>query len=251
VDPLPESPQERIALALQAIRDEGVGFVEIFPAGKENSAEAHKPIVIVDMTDDASIVSQRTKAMGWYLFRALRALDRHGLSDFRVDGFLKSEPVPRDPVPLALYPRCARHETARRRRHRKLCVSLGVILAWFDIHAPALQIFLAIVAGGWALYRFRKYLNEKTLELQDQRFKSYHDLIKIFVEPEQNRVYPKIDRQIAVVYEFRNFPEYFPLTFRILESWYSKKDSEPAKDTQRLYKEIELTLQYIKDKQAC
>jgi hypothetical protein len=98
VDPLPESPQERIALALQAIRDEGVGFVEIFPAGKENSAEAHKPIVIVDMTDDASIVSQRTKAMGWYLFRALRALDRHGLSDFRVDGFLKSEPVPRDPA---------------------------------------------------------------------------------------------------------------------------------------------------------
>ncbi len=55
-----------------------------------------------------------------------------------------------------------------------------------------------------------------------------------------------LDRQIATVFEFRNFPDYFELSGRILtdlkNQWGNKSENA------RLITEIKLTLKHIKRK---
>ena len=76
---------------------------------------------------------------------------------------------------------------------------------------PGFSTTISILIGGaWPIIKFREYL-------KDKRFNNYHLLIKDLVD-EQDRPdrYIKIDRQIAIIYELRNYPSYYPVSQRIL-----------------------------------
>ena len=59
----------------------------------------------------------------------------------------------------------------------------------------------------------------------------------------------RLDRQIAVIFELRNFKEYFPVTLRILrglkESW---ADYGPKEKRNRLHEELDESISYIERK---
>ncbi len=92
-----------------------------------------------------------------------------------------------------------------------------------------------------------KYLQEKRLEEKDKRFLNYHKLIDELVGGFGK--IPMLDRQIAIVFELRNFKEYYPVTLRILTSlkqtWTASQDPK----NNRLIDEINFTEQHIKSHQ--
>lgn len=117
------------------------------------------------------------------------------------------------------------------------------LLTWVNENAGTLGVVIAlavaVVPAAWA---FARYLNLRSKELQHDRFRIYHDLVHQLVQPEAAGVPMQLDRQIAIVYEMRHFPEYFDLTSRmfegLLKSW-------TAPRYQRLTDEIELAIRFI------
>lgn len=121
-------------------------------------------------------------------------------------------------------------------------------------------IVVAIIALIIPIY---KYLFDRKLQLQDARFKIYHGLIKSLVEPELqeenvidektgqicNKYGKMVDRQVATVFELRNFPEYFEVTKRILEGLKTKWEKEHVHLS--IIHEIQYTLSYIVIHQRC
>jgi len=107
---------------------------------------------------------------------------------------------------------------------------VGILLAYFALLLP---IF--------------KYLQEKRLEEKDKRFLNYHRLIDELAGGSGKD--PMLDRQIAIVFELRNFKEYHPVTLRILtglkQTWFNPEDPNKNK---RLLEEISLTEKHIKSK---
>ena len=132
------------------------------------------------------------------------------------------------------------------------------------------SIFLALFGIVIPIYR---YLVDRGLQNQDIRFKTYHELIKKLVQAELAETNPiKInkdnttgkeeyqviggnrycimqDRQIAVIFELRNFPEYFEVTKRILQAL--KEEWKEDKCNSRIISEIEYTLAYIDKYRHC
>lgn len=100
---------------------------------------------------------------------------------------------------------------------------LGIIISLFGIVIP--------------LYKF---LVEKKLKQKDLRFNTYHSLIQNLVEPKEGKDYIMLDKQIAICFELRNFPEYFEVTQRILKGLYEIWNKD------RIRNEIIYTLKYIK-----
>lgn len=88
----------------------------------------------------------------------------------------------------------------------------------------------------------RQYLGQREIEERDKRFNNYHRLIKELVGPDNGVAY--MDRQVAVVFELRNYPEYYGVSKRILEglrqAWMREDGS-----FQRLITEIDLTVEFI------
>jgi hypothetical protein len=104
---------------------------------------------------------------------------------------------------------------------------VGLILAYLGLIVPILQ-----------------YLNSKKTEERDKRFNNFHRLVKELVDLDPITKTIKLDRQIATVFEFRNYPEYFDIIERLLlglkENW--------AGESKRILTEIDLTLKYIRYK---
>lgn len=100
---------------------------------------------------------------------------------------------------------------------------LGALIAYFSLVLP--------------IY---KYLQDKRKEERNKRFENYHKLIDELVGGQAGKDV-MLDRQVAIIYELRNFNEYFPVTLRILEglknTWSQQDD--------RLLNEIRLTEEYI------
>lgn len=99
---------------------------------------------------------------------------------------------------------------------------LGLIIAFLTVFIP--------------LY---KYFSQKREEQKDKRFITYHQLIADLVTPPDG----KLDRQIATVFELRNFPNYYELTRRIMTDLTDQWKEDPR--NKRLIKELSLTLKYI------
>ena len=120
------------------------------------------------------------------------------------------------------------------------------IWKWLNDNAGALSIVLVIVPLAWSAYT---YLSIKKADQKERRFLAYHRLIQQLVEREDPNQPMRLDRQIAVIFELRNFKEYFPVTLRILrglkESWvdYSPKDKRI-----RLHAELDESISYIERK---
>ena len=123
--------------------------------------------------------------------------------------------------------------------------TLGNFITWFINNAQILSIIVAIlVAVVPALWTFIRYLNLKNKELQHERFKIYHELIRELVQPDTPGQPMSMDRQIAVVFELRNFKEYYELSLRMLEGLYETW-ADPR--FSRLLKEIQHTIKYISE----
>jgi hypothetical protein len=104
---------------------------------------------------------------------------------------------------------------------------IGLLLAYLALVLPLLQ-----------------YLNSRKQEERDKRFNNFHRLVKELVELDPVSKTIKLDRQIATIFEFRNYSEYFDIIERLLlglkVTW--------TKESQRLLAELDLTLLYIKYK---
>lgn len=108
------------------------------------------------------------------------------------------------------------------------------VISFINNNSTVIAIGLTIISSLWALLKFREYL-------KDKRFETYHKLIDNLVnEQVQPGGVLKLDRQIAIVFELRNFTNYYPVTRRILSDlkvvW---------NGNHRIVTEIDLTLDYI------
>lgn len=93
-----------------------------------------------------------------------------------------------------------------------------------------------IIGGFWTLLQFR-------LQVKEKRFSSYHDLIEKLVNPGKSpdgNLY--LDQQIGVIYELRNYPDYFPVSVRMLNGL--KGNGFWQKNT-RLISELDLSVEYM------
>jgi hypothetical protein len=106
-----------------------------------------------------------------------------------------------------------------------VAISLGILLAYFSILQPIMS-----------------YTNAQKKLNKDKRFEIYHILIDHFAGANGTA---KLDRQIAIAFELRRFPEYFPVTKRIFTDWNNTILINPNLQNQRLKSEIDLTLEYI------
>jgi len=108
------------------------------------------------------------------------------------------------------------------------------IINFLNEYYPAISVLSLIGGGLFAFFKFREYL-------KDKRFKTYHELIDELINEQRNpdRVI-KLDRQIAIVFELRNFSNYYPLSIRILS------DLKDTWDNPRIIKEIDLSLNFMK-----
>ena len=138
---------------------------------------------------------------------------------------------------------------------------------WIEIVSVIFTFFCLVIP----IYR---YLIDKGLQNRDIRFKTYHELIKKLVQAELaetnpikvinkdnitgkeeyqviegNLYYIMQDRQIAVIFELRNFPEYFDVTNRILQALKNKWEKDI--NNSRIISEIRYTLTYIDKYQSC
>jgi hypothetical protein len=109
--------------------------------------------------------------------------------------------------------------------------------------ANSAQLGVLLGAGpvAWAAVT---YLRIKTGENAQRRFQNYHGLIKDLVQGDGDR--PKIDRQLAVVYDLGNYPNYAPSSRRILSGVRKSAEGMSNVDAaQRLLAQIDETLERL------
>lgn len=103
---------------------------------------------------------------------------------------------------------------------------------WVTIGAALLTV-LPVCFGAF------QYMAIKRAEEQARQFVTYHGVIQSLVE---TGTY--IDRQIASVYELRSYPNYFPVTHRLL-SRLKKMWGGSGERFSDLIREMEITLDFI------
>lgn len=106
-----------------------------------------------------------------------------------------------------------------------------------------LGLILASIPIFWAAFQ---YISLRRFETKKAMFEQYHKIIKDLVQKETEDQPMMLDRQIALIYELRNFKHYYPVTKRILSGLKSAwKNYGPGEKNERLMQEIACTIQYI------
>lgn len=117
---------------------------------------------------------------------------------------------------------------------------------WIKEYNGTIAIFVSLITGGLALYH---YISIKKSEEAARRFTTYHKMIQDLNIGEDGEA-QYIDRQMAIVYEMRNFPEYFPATLRLLNRslprWRLSAVGSNPLSPNLLAEEAVLTIRYIK-----
>jgi hypothetical protein len=122
--------------------------------------------------------------------------------------------------------------------------SIGKFVTWLSTNAGILSIVVTLlIAIVPAIWSFIRYLDFKNKELKHERFRIFHELIRDLVQPNTagNGMY--LDRQIAILYELRSFPEYYEVLDRMLKGLRENWSQHPS--SARLVMELDLTLAYI------
>lgn len=105
---------------------------------------------------------------------------------------------------------------------------------------------LAFLTACWAVWN---YFLIKRAEEETRQFQAFHLMVKGLVRGDGESSKPYVDQQLAVIYELRNFTQYYPITVRILErskeSWGSVHGGWWA---DVLIREADLTIEYINRK---
>lgn len=117
---------------------------------------------------------------------------------------------------------------------------------WLKEYNGTVAVFVSLITGGFALYH---YIAIKKSEDAARRFTTYHKMIQDLNIGEDGEA-QYIDRQIAIVFEMRNFPDYYPATLRILKRslprWRLFAQTHPNPFSPNLLaEEAELTIRHI------
>jgi hypothetical protein len=119
---------------------------------------------------------------------------------------------------------------------------------WLESNAGVLSLGLAVALALIPLVVAAfVHLAQRKAELRFKRFEIYHELIRRLVEPDRPDAEMRVSRQMATVFELRNFPEYAEVSARILrgllETWLPEKPHlRPLKE------EIKGTIQLLNRK---
>ncbi|MFS2003903.1 hypothetical protein ACEN9F_09785 [Duganella sp. CT11-25] len=107
------------------------------------------------------------------------------------------------------------------------------------------SVVLALIPLAWATFG---WISIKKQENAARQFETYHRLINDIVDNGGTNGVPKVDRQIAAIFELRKFRPYFPISFRILTALKATWTLPSSAIHNRLTHEIQLTLDYIEDR---
>ena len=117
------------------------------------------------------------------------------------------------------------------------------MIEWLKLNV---EWIAALVSIGAIAVTAIHYINLRSQEIRQKRFEVYHSLIRDFVQPDQTTGATYLDRQIAVAFELRNFPEYYELSLRLLEGLlHSWKEHDSGSQRNRLLDEMKRTIEYI------
>ena len=120
---------------------------------------------------------------------------------------------------------------------------ITTLLEFIKVYGSQLSAIGAVVFFIFATY---KYLTERSTTLFWKEFEVFHKLIKELVEPPSKDETLFLDRQIAIVFELKNFKRYYPVSLRILQGIKESWSSLPS-NYKRLIDEIDLTIQHIEN----
>jgi hypothetical protein len=87
------------------------------------------------------------------------------------------------------------------------------VLRWVFSSSVTLGAVGSAIAFAFSVLQF---VSVRKREAQEREFGKYHTLIERLVSPDKSGEM-FLDRQVAVVFELRNFPRYYDCTQRILE----------------------------------
>lgn len=125
---------------------------------------------------------------------------------------------------------------------------LMVIETFYKEHEGLIQIGVltfSIIFGYIAIVQpIISFIITQRNANRDKRYKIYHDLITTIAGGD-GTVKVKLFRQVSSIYELRNFPEYFPVSKRILIGMKKETIVSDREDVKRLVEEINLTINYI------
>jgi hypothetical protein len=116
----------------------------------------------------------------------------------------------------------------------------------FSSLIQTISLFIAALSLGALAFSGVSYALNRSRQLRQQRFENYHNLLSDLVEGRKGQKVPRLDSQIAVVYELRNYREYREVSIRILEGLKSVWSDNPK--NARLTKEIDYTLEKLRKK---
>lgn len=119
------------------------------------------------------------------------------------------------------------------------------MIEWLLHYLALLSAIGAAIAFIWTVVQF---MLVRRREQRVHEFEAYHRLIRELVQPDSESGGTWIDRQVAVVFELRNFKAYYPVTLRILANLHSKFTSDPKFQWPYLLAEMDLTTDYIKSR---
>ena len=113
-------------------------------------------------------------------------------------------------------------------------------ITWLTASSTAFTVLLTAIslisAAFWAVLQYRT-------QNKDKRFSTYHALLEKLVNPGSSPdriIY--LDQQIGIIYELRNYPNYFPVSVRMLRGLSGNKFWQ---ENPRIITEIDLTLEYM------
>jgi hypothetical protein len=109
------------------------------------------------------------------------------------------------------------------------------IWSFLSSNQGGITVVFVIVAGLWQYWRYIKEWN----------FQNYHKLIKELNQSDTEGENIKLYRQVAVVYELRNYPRYFPVSIRILQGWLNSRSEKLDDNFKDLFEEMKLSIEYM------
>jgi len=110
-------------------------------------------------------------------------------------------------------------------------------------YSLAITVLASLATCLWTVY---KYFDTKKRDQDLKEFDNYHRLVKELVQPGNDGLY--IDRQTAILFEFRNFKRYYPHSYRMLVGLKEKWENVPNQYP-RLLDELNRTIEFLKTKQ--
>ena len=116
---------------------------------------------------------------------------------------------------------------------------LNEVVNWSGSHIEHIALGITVLTILWQIYQ---YLKLKKSESKQKEFENFHKLIGELVG--ENGHIPYVDRQTAIVYEFRRLTSYRFVLLRILKHLDSKWSSSNNYDD-ILKAEIMMTIEFL------